>query len=470
MLLRVAIFSIFVCLALAELQVLSPENLKKFWSNEKPKAAIANFGYVPWGRKLTGIVHVADPYKACEPLKPFKLDKESAEDASRYPILIAERGGCTFNQKAQNAQLIGAKMLIIVDTLDEAVEFTMPIGDGHDSSVHIPTVMVGPRYGSKIKDFINNGENVTVAMNFELPDNKGSTVKLDLWLSGTDERSFKLVQGLKQMIEKIGYDKVIPKPYYAIWYCPYCKELNYKTYENPNCYSGGRYCSPDPDDAGPLNGRDIILEDLRQLCLADLSIESWFQYMSDYKCDYEKERNLTVCFVRAMERVKNWTVENIDQCVKDSFKGDTGNWLLDDNWRLSKQRQMFKRKGIQVWPSVLINDFLYRGNVLPVTNVVEAICEDFSPMPAPCVEILNRKKSDVIFDEPEDVDLFGIVLWITFIAAIFLVLALFFYRRWIRRELMRDLNNQLNARISEYMAMQDEEKHTAKGGALKADA
>jgi len=34
--------------------------------------------------------------------------------------------------------------------------------------------------------------------------------------------------------------------------------------------SGGRYCAPDPDGAGVLSGRDIVMEDLRQLCIQTL--------------------------------------------------------------------------------------------------------------------------------------------------------------------------------------------------------
>lgn len=455
--LRIVVLSILLCLVCAQLQILSPDNLKKYWKKESPKAAIANFGYVPWGRKLSGEVYLAKPYKACETLEPFTIPKDKAEEADKYPIILAERGGCTFTQKAQNAQLAGARMLIVVDTLEEPLDQTMPVGDGQDSSVHIPTVMIGPRHGAKMKEFIENGERVTVTMNFELPKSKEDKVKLELWLSGTDTRSFELAKGLRDYIQKIGFDQVITKPYYAIWYCPYCKEINYTTTDNENCFSGGRYCSPDPDDSGPLTGRDILREDLRQLCLADLSIEAWFQYMSQYdpKCPYQDGAKMDDCFKKGMKNLK-FTPKEIDECVNLSFEGP--NELLDDNWRLRKQRTFFKRRGIQIWPSIVLNGFLYRGNVLPVTNVYEAICEDFSTMPSSCVEHFQRKKAESIYEEPEEFDLFSVVAWITVLATIFLVIALCFYRRWIRRELMRDLNNQLNARISEYMAMQDEEK------------
>ena len=36
---------------------------------------------------------------------------------------------------------------------------------------------------------------------------------------------------------------------------------------HPDCFSGGRYCAPDPDMAGPRSGKDIVEEDLRQMCI-----------------------------------------------------------------------------------------------------------------------------------------------------------------------------------------------------------
>lgn len=35
-------------------------------------------------------------------------------------------------------------------------------------------------------------------------------------------------------------------PHYALWFCPACKDLEYKDTKNDNCVSSGRYCAPDP--------------------------------------------------------------------------------------------------------------------------------------------------------------------------------------------------------------------------------
>jgi hypothetical protein len=52
-------------------------------------------------------------------------------------------------------------------------------------------------------------------------------------------------------------------------YCSYCSKNDYKTVID-ECVSGGRYCAPDPDSSGPLIGRDVVMEDLRQICIFEI--------------------------------------------------------------------------------------------------------------------------------------------------------------------------------------------------------
>lgn len=44
--------------------------------------------------------------------------------------MVAQRGECTFAQKAFNAQLAGAQMLIIVDDKYEDVSYALMVDDG----------------------------------------------------------------------------------------------------------------------------------------------------------------------------------------------------------------------------------------------------------------------------------------------------------------------------------------------------
>lgn len=56
--------------------------------------------------------------------------------------------------------------------------------------------------------------------------------------------------------------QVIFTPHYVFWECLGCEK---KFIEN-DCYGGGKYCAIEPSNES-IKGREIVLEDLRQICL-----------------------------------------------------------------------------------------------------------------------------------------------------------------------------------------------------------
>ena len=73
----------------------------------------AYFGEIPWGKTLIGSLFYSFPGDACTFIKPLHFDSEAS------PIVLADRGNCSFVKKAMYAQLIGAKMLIVSDAFYE---------------------------------------------------------------------------------------------------------------------------------------------------------------------------------------------------------------------------------------------------------------------------------------------------------------------------------------------------------------
>ena len=60
---------------------------------------------------------------ACQPLKNLNFNQASQ-------ILIARRGNCTFLTKSNHAQIVGAKLLLVVDSYEEDQSMITMIGDG----------------------------------------------------------------------------------------------------------------------------------------------------------------------------------------------------------------------------------------------------------------------------------------------------------------------------------------------------
>ena len=82
---------------------------------------------VPYGKSLIGMLHVATPRNACSPLDSFKIEN----GADPNPIVIVRRGQCTFVTKTHYAQLIGAKLVIVVDNIQEDENKIIMVDDGH---------------------------------------------------------------------------------------------------------------------------------------------------------------------------------------------------------------------------------------------------------------------------------------------------------------------------------------------------
>jgi len=66
---------------------------------------------------MIGPVIMADPIEACSTLKPM-----NPSESKEAPFLLVKRGNCTFVTKVKYAQLIGAKVVIIMDDRDESSE------------------------------------------------------------------------------------------------------------------------------------------------------------------------------------------------------------------------------------------------------------------------------------------------------------------------------------------------------------
>jgi len=127
-----------------------------------------------------------------------------------------------------------------------------------------------------------------------------------------------------------------------------------------DCLGGGRYCAVESSNAN-IMGRDIVLEDVRQLCLwEELSTKNdtikWWKYMKRIHSTCYSVIN-EQCSERAHEFVDlDW--DTTQQCVKDSFGGkekeqwkdaETKNKLIDN------EISYWKDYGTNIYPSIVIN-------------------------------------------------------------------------------------------------------------------
>ncbi|KAF3551334.1 hypothetical protein DY000_02001827 [Brassica cretica] len=104
-------------------------------------------------------------------------------------------------------------------------------------------------------------------------------------------------KGAAHILEKGGYT-----PHYITWYCPEAFLASRQC--KSQCINGGRYCAPDPeqDFSRENNGRDVIVQNLRQACFFRVMNESgkpwlWWDYVTDFaiRCPMKDEKYNTQC-------------------------------------------------------------------------------------------------------------------------------------------------------------------------------
>ncbi|KAF0894036.1 hypothetical protein E2562_033916 [Oryza meyeriana var. granulata] len=284
-------------------KVLSPRSLRG-----RHEAAIANYGVPDYGGTLTGVVMYPADAKLANGCKPF--GKTEFRSRSRRPVvLLVDRGGCYFALKTWHAQLAGAAAVLVADSADEPL-LTMdsPEEETPDmaflSNITVPSALVRKPFGDALRAAASKegGDEVVVRLDWrESMPHPDERVEYEFWTNSNDECGPRCdeqaafvgaFRGHAQLLEKGGY--ALFTPHYITWFCP---EAFLETKQcKAQCINRGRYCAPDPEgDLGAgYDGRDVVLENLRQLCVhrvANARNASWLWW--DYVADYHLRCSMT---------------------------------------------------------------------------------------------------------------------------------------------------------------------------------
>ncbi|KAL9251723.1 Vacuolar-sorting receptor 7-like protein [Drosera capensis] len=367
------------------ISVVTPDSLAS-----KHDGSIGNFGVPLYGGSMIG--SVVYPSKGSDACTGFEGEKPFKSTSSRPNILLVDRGECLFALKAWNAQQAGAAAMLVVDNIDEPL-ITMDSPDMNSGSsdyvdkIQIPSVMIEQSFGKTIKNALKNGDEVVIKMDWSesLPNPDGQ-VEYELWTNSNDEcgtrcdeqmNFIKNFKGHAQILEKGGY--ALFTPHYITWYCPHAFVLSSQC--KSQCINNGRYCAPDPEqDFGiGYEGKDVVLENLRQLCVYRVAKEQnrpwvWWDYVTDFhfRCSMKEKKYTKTCAHDVLASL-NLPVDKVTECMGD-LEADTENPVL----KSEQEAQVGKgsRGDVTILPTLVINNVQYRGN-LERTTVLKAICAGF---------------------------------------------------------------------------------------------
>jgi hypothetical protein len=93
--------------------------------------------------------------------------------------------------------------------------------------------------------------------------------------------------------------------------------------------------------------------------------------------------------------------------------------------------------------------------VLPPTGIFEAICTTFKTMPKTCREYFHMPETIHHYPGGLRRSHLGIIISAVIFLIVFVLIVVFCYRRWLKRELRRQMLKDVNVAVAQYIAFKD---------------
>lgn len=377
------------------ISVTSPQTLKGTFDS-----AIGNFGVPQYGGTLGGnVVYPKENSKSCNSFG--SSDKFRSHVGGLPTIVLADRGDCYFALKVWNAQNAGAAAVLVADDRNEPlITMDSPAEDKATTeylqNISIPSALVEKSLGDKLKKALDDKEMVNCKLDWrESVPHPDDRVEYEFWTNSNDECGPKCnsqmeflndFRGAAQLLEKGGY--TLFTPHYITWYCPQAFVTSRQC--KSQCINKGRYCAPDPeqDFNKGYDGKDVVKENLRQLCVHKVARETlqrpwlWWDYVTDFqiRCPMKEKKYNEECAEQVIKAL-GLDVKKVQDCVGDT-EADSENAILKGEQEA--QVGQGSRGDVTMLPTLIVNNVQYRGK-LDKGAVLMAICSGFEEDTEPSV-------------------------------------------------------------------------------------
>jgi len=259
---------------IAKVMVYAPKQLKqsaraKKGDEEPFKISLANFGVIPYGHSLIGrIYYDTENADGCQQFGDFDFSKDPDDENNPTPIILVDRGNCTFVMKIRNIEHAGGRLGIVMDNTIEDVTNVIMSDDGTGMGITIPSLLIGKSDGDILKEFledhggthymkINNQdrkknrdrgddlddeddeddddsdyrrderrektddqklvEQASLLVTFEMP-HPDQRVEYDIWYSSVDNKALDFIVDFEKFDEMLG-SKALMTPHFVSWSC-----------------------------------------------------------------------------------------------------------------------------------------------------------------------------------------------------------------------------------------------------------
>lgn len=180
----------------------------------------------------------------------------------------------------------GAAVGIVIDSSSEDISKVVMTDDGSGAGIRMPSMLISKKDGKILIDFLETAskeelDQLVIMANFEMvrPDNR---VEYDIWYSSSDQKMLDFIEDFEPLDKRFG-GEVLMTPHFQFWECKNCE----KSFTDSQCFGSGKYCGNDIRNM-QVSGRQIILEDLRQLCVYNQAYNQishrsiWWDYLLEY--------------------------------------------------------------------------------------------------------------------------------------------------------------------------------------------
>lgn len=452
----------------AQIRVMSPQWLvENFQDHGKVQGSTSTFGAPFFGDDVIGKLVYGESTSGHEhcTVDDYTLPDQDAEVALRgssenaeaqlINIVVVRRGKCSFTQKVKVAYQKGAHAVIVVDKEDsdltsKDLQNVIVADDGYGGEIHIPSILISKQDGAALIDAVSK-TTVTVQLSWDIPQNH--VVNMDLWMSSGSSES---LQFMKEFSEKRKTLNEVMRfqPHYAVFSM---------ASSDPAVYQGlcsdttGKYCAEDPDSAGDVKGRDVLDEDVRQLCIHELTkktmdlggkaptveyAEEFWNYVEQFEdaCPLTGDQPVakfgTECSEKLMRKV-GLDVDRVRQCVVSTY-----------------EEKLRKERDNSAWsPRALrINGWRYTG-MMDSDLVTRAVCAGFTTKPQECEDLIAPRNPFEVYagsvQNGISVTMFvgGLIS-----LAVVLCLALLCYRRHMKVNMQHSIREEVMLEVQQQMA------------------
>ncbi|KZV50555.1 vacuolar-sorting receptor 3 [Dorcoceras hygrometricum] len=361
------------------LRVTSPEDLKGTYDS-----AIGNFGIPQYGGSMSGTaVYSKDNKDGCKSFGESGVSFKPKPGALPTFVLVDR----------------GAAVLVADDVDEPLITMDTPEEDGasgkYIENITIPSALISKNFGERLKKAISGGDMVNLNLDWrEAVPHPDDRVEYELWTNSNDECGVKCdmlmefvkdFKGAAQILEKGGYTQFTP--HYITWYCPQAFTISKQC--KSQCINHGRYCAPDPEEdfSSGYDGKDVVLENLRQLCVFRVAKEAgkswiWWDYVTDFqiRCPMKEKKYNKECADGVIKSL-GLDLKKIEKCMGNP-DDDSDNSVLKEE----QDAQVGKgsRGDVTILPTVVVNNRQYRGK-LEKGSVLKAICSGFEETTEPSV-------------------------------------------------------------------------------------